>query len=161
MRLLLIEDSQDIVDSLFITFQMIAPEWQLVSTPFGTEGMDLARSEDPDVILLDMMLPDVSGLKVLEQIRAFSTTPVVVFTVREEKRFQDEARKLGANDYIVKPCRYRELLERITVALQNADRSGDRVPSRHEGCATGSLVMDLQTCRDEVAWLPLNGPVRI
>ena len=139
MRLLLIEDSQDIVDSLFIAFQMIAPEWQLVSTPFGTEGMDLARSEDPDVILLDMMLPDVSGLKVLEQIRAFSTTPVVIFTVREEKRFQDKARKLGADDYVVKPCGYRELLERITVALQNADRSGDRDYSRQHDCVAASL----------------------
>jgi two-component system KDP operon response regulator KdpE len=99
-KLLIIEDDVEIVDSINLTFQMDWPEVALVSTRLGEEGIDLAESEQPDVIVLDLGLPDISGFEVLKQIRQFSTVPIIVLTVRTEEADLIRGLEYGADDYI-------------------------------------------------------------
>jgi len=84
------------------------------------EGVELAESEKPNVIILDLGLPDMSGFDVLKQIRLFSSVPLVVLTVRTEEDNIFKALELGADDYIVKPCGRLELLARISVRTRGS-----------------------------------------
>lgn len=120
MKVLVIEDDAQIVESLALTLQIRWPEVQVVSTHLGVEGVELAESEKPNVIILDLGLPDMSGFDVLKQIRLFSSVPLVVLTVRTEEDNIFKALELGADDYIVKPCGRLELLARISVRTRGS-----------------------------------------
>ena len=124
MKVLVIEDDAQIVESLALTLQIRWPEVQLVSTHLGVEGVELAESEKPNVIILDLGLPDINGFDVLKRIRLFSSVPIVVLTVRTEEDNIFKALELGADDYIVKPCGRLELLARISVRTRG---SGNRI----------------------------------
>jgi len=117
-KVLIIEDDPEIVDSVMLSFQIDWPEAQLVSTRMGEEGIDLVETEAPDIVILDLGLPDVDGFEVLNRIRLFSPVPVVVLTVREEESTVTRALELGADDYVTKPFRKRELLSRLKVQLR-------------------------------------------
>jgi two-component system response regulator VicR len=120
MKVLVIEDDAQIVESISLTLQIRWPQVQVVSTHLGEEGVELAESEKPNVIILDLGLPDISGFDVLKRIRLFSSVPIVVLTVRTEEDNIFKALELGADDYIVKPCGRLELLARINVRTRGS-----------------------------------------
>ena len=113
MKVLLIEDDPEIVESLSLAFQVRCPEANLVSTYLGREGIELASSEAPDVIILDLGLPDVSGFEVLRQIRLFSTVPIIILTATSDESYMVRALEWGADDYVVKPFKPPEFLVRV------------------------------------------------
>ena len=117
-KVLVIEDDQEIVDSLSLLFQMRWPEAQLVSTVLGEEGVELAESESPDLVIIDLGLPDISGFEVLRQIRAFSSVPTVILTVRADEGDMVKGLEWGADDYVIKPFRQSEFLARLKVQLR-------------------------------------------
>jgi len=119
MKALIIEDDPEIVESISLAFQIHWPEAQLVSTHMGKKGIELAESEDPDIIILDLGLPDMSGFEVLKQIRLFSSVPIIVLTVRAEEADIVKGLEWGADDYIVKPCGQLELLARIKARVRD------------------------------------------
>ena len=120
MKVLVIEDDAQIVESVSLTLQIRWPEVQVVSTHLGEEGVEWAESEKPNIIILDLGLPDISGFDVLKRIRLFSSVPIVVLTVRTEEDNIFKALELGADDYIVKPCGRLELLARINVRTRGS-----------------------------------------
>lgn len=122
MKVLVIEDDKTIIDSISLIFQLSWPETKLISTPLGQKGIELAEVEKPDVVILDLGLPDISGYEVLKQIRLFSAVPIIILTVRAEE--VDIVRRLegGADDYIVKPFRQLELLFRIRSVTRRQER---------------------------------------
>lgn len=123
MKVLLIEDNSEIVDIVTITLQLRWAEVTLISTFLGNEGVELAKTEQPDLIMLDLGLPDIDGFQVLRQIRDFSDVPVVILTVRGEEMDKIKGLELGADDYIIKPFSPGELLARMKALLRSSSMS--------------------------------------
>ncbi len=113
MKTVIIEDDQASIDIVSLIFKVSHPEIQLFSSKLGEEGLDLIVKENPDVVILDLGLPDIDGFEVLKRIRLFSDLPVLVLTVRGDENDVAKALELGADDYIIKPFRHLEFLARI------------------------------------------------
>ena len=113
MKVLIIEDDQEIVEAVSLAFQIRWPEAKLVSTHLGERGIELVESESPDVVILDLGLPDISGFEVLKQTRLFSAVPILILTVRADEADIVKGLEWGADDYVVKPFRQLELLSRV------------------------------------------------
>jgi DNA-binding response OmpR family regulator len=117
LKVLIIEDSPEIIKSLSLTFKIRWPEAQVSSAENGKKGLDLVKTESPDIIILDINLPDMIGFDVLAKIRTFSDVPVIILTVREGSEDRLRANELGASDYLTKPFRPSDLLNRIQAVL--------------------------------------------
>jgi len=128
VKFLVIEDDKTIIDSISLIFQLSWPETKLISTPLGQKGIELAETEHPDVVILDLGLPDISGYEVLKQIRLFSAVPVIILTVRSEEVDIVRGLEGGADDYIVKPFRQLELLSRIRCVTRRQERVTQEKP---------------------------------
>jgi two-component system, OmpR family, response regulator VicR len=113
MKILVIEDDPQIVEAISLAFQIRWPEAKLISTHQGEKGIDLVENEKPDIVILDLGLPDINGFDVLKQIRLFSDIPILILTARAEESDIVKGLEWGADDYMVKPFRQLELLSRI------------------------------------------------
>jgi len=113
MKVLIIEDDREIVEIITLAFEIRWPGVTLVNTHLGNKGVELVESEKPDVIILDLGLPDTNGFDVLKEVRTFSDTPIMILTVRGEESDVVKGLEWGADDYMVKPFRQLELLSRI------------------------------------------------
>src|SRR5512140_39275 len=120
MKILAIEDDQSIIDALGVAFEFRWPEAILVSAKTGKEGIDLVRNEHPDIVLLDINLPDTTGFRVLKSVREFSSVPIIILTVRSDDADQLRGLESGADDYITKPFDYLMLLARVKAVLRRA-----------------------------------------
>lgn len=107
----------------------------------GEEGLELETRYHPDLVLLDMVLPDISGTDVIARLRDRTSIPIIVLSVRGAEAEKVRALELGADDYLTKPFGVDELLARIRVALRHAARSG----SGHDSVfRSGELAVDLE-----------------
>jgi two-component system KDP operon response regulator KdpE len=123
---LIIDDEQQIRRLLHACLE--ANDYKVVETSTGAEGISEAAQRPPDVIILDLGLPDMDGSSVLKRLRQWSSVPVVVVSVREREEEMIAALDNGADDYVTKPFRTGELLARL------------RVAQRHKNLASGSPV---------------------
>ncbi|TET16386.1 MAG: PAS domain S-box protein [Dehalococcoidia bacterium] len=139
-KVLIVEDDQEIVSVVRLAFQMRWPEAQLISTSLGEEGAELVETENPDLVILDLGLPDISGFDVLREIRLFSSVPVVILTVKADEADMVKGLEWGADDYVVKPFRQLELLARLKVQLRKQIPPGEEAP-----IISGSLRLDPST----------------
>jgi len=128
-KVLMIEDDPGIIEFISLAFQMEWPEAELVSTGQGEEGIDLVETEAPDIVILDLGLPDISGFEVLRQIRLFSPVPIVILTVKTEEPDIVKGLEWGADDYVTKPFRQKELLARLKVQLRKEALSDGDAPT--------------------------------
>lgn len=103
----------------------------------GLEALRLFRSAHPDLLLLDVMLPEMGGLEVLKTIRSESTTPIIMLTARTEELDKLLALELGADDYVTKPFRPREVMARVKAVLRRSQPGGQSTPLR-----VGDLELD-------------------
>ena len=119
----------------------------------GREGLDLYAKKRPDVLILDLGLPDMDGTDVIKEIRAGADTPIIVLSVREAEPQKVEALDLGADDYLTKPFGVDELLARVRVALRHTARpkSGAEAIFRSE-----NLEVDLEQRRVRVNGLDVH-----
>jgi len=128
-RILVVEDEQDLQQVLEYNLRQAGHE--VTVTKLGNEGIKLARELRPDLVLLDLMLPDISGTEVCKQLKehpATRTIPVIMLTARGEEIDRVVGFELGADDYVVKPFSVRELLLRIQAIL----RRGRGEPGENE-----------------------------
>jgi len=130
LKLLIIEDDEEIVEAISLAFQIRWPEAKIVSTRYGKKGAELVESEQPDVVILDLGLPDTNGFEVLREIRQFSDVPVIIVTVRAEESDIIKGLEWGADDYIVKPFRQLELIARIRAQTRQKGQQGELTVSR-------------------------------
>jgi len=128
MKVLIIEDDREIIEVISLAFKIRWPEVKLISTPLGERGVEIVESENPDVVILDIGLPDISGFEVLEQIRLFSEVPILILTVRAEESDIVKGLELGADDYMVKPFRQLELLSRVRALTRRVNPVSSRNP---------------------------------
>ncbi|MCI8430326.1 MAG: response regulator transcription factor [Lachnospiraceae bacterium] len=130
-RVLVVEDDKSIRN--FFRTVLEANNYDVLMAGTGTEAYSLITSRCPDVVILDLGLPDMDGMKILKNVREWSSMPVVVVSARTHERDKVEALDLGADDYITKPFGTSELLARIRTAIRHA-RAACLAP---EGMQTG------------------------
>lgn len=118
MKILLIEDNPEIQESVALILKLRWPESTLITTLFGEKGVELAEKEIPDLVILDINLPDINGFQVLRQIRSFSNVPLVILTAKEGETDKIKGLELGADDFIVKPFSAGEFLARLKAVLR-------------------------------------------
>lgn len=156
--ILIIEDEASI--SAFISAILSANQYRTLCATSGREGLALISSNAPDVVLLDLGLPDMDGAEVLRIIRAQTVTPVIIVSARGLERDKVAALDLGADDYIVKPFGTAELLARIRTALRHSPKSMGSKPQGLTNKTIGELNIDYQkrlvTLRRETLHLTPN-----
>ena len=113
MKLLIIEDDPIISETVTICFNLRWPEAEVVATDSGEEGVKLAGSESPDVIILDVGLPGMDGYHTLRQLREFTDAPAIMLTARDDELAKVKGLEWGADDYITKPFSHIELLAEV------------------------------------------------
>lgn len=136
--ILLIDDEPQILRALKTILS--AGHFRVISAVTGEQGIALAASQLPDVIILDLSLPDMDGIQVCEQIREWSTIPIIILSVRDGEREKVAALDKGADDYLTKPFNIEELMARIRVALRHSSQS---IGNKETVIKTGSLSIDL------------------
>lgn len=136
--ILVIDDEPQILRALKTILG--SSHFRVISAINGEEALALAATQQPDVIILDLSLPDMDGISVCEQIREWSRTPIIVLSVRDGEHDKVAALDKGADDYLTKPFNIQELLARIRVALRHSTQS---IGNKETTIVAGSLSVDL------------------
>jgi len=118
VKFLIIDDDEEIINIIGLTLRVGWPEVEVVSSRLGKRGINMVETESPDLVILDLGLPDSNGFEVLKAIRMFSDVPIVILTVSEQESDVVRGLELGANEYITKPFRQMELLARLKSVLR-------------------------------------------
>jgi len=139
-RVLIIEDEPSYVQALQVALG--AEGFEVVAALDGKEGLERFRATPPELILLDLMLPGLSGLDVLREVRRLSDVPVIVVSAKGAEADIVSALELGADDYVTKPYSARELIARVRVATRRA-----AVAAAGEVLIAGPASLDLATRR--------------
>lgn len=118
-KILLVDDAKTVL----MMEQMILnqPEFQLITAHDGEQAVELALSETPDLILLDVIMPNMTGIEVLERLRSEPATkrvPIIMVTTRSESEYVDKARAAGCTDYVTKPLDAADLLSKVRNLLE-------------------------------------------
>jgi two-component system KDP operon response regulator KdpE len=145
VRVLVVDDEPQIRRLLRVSLG--AQGYQVREAAHGEEAITMTATERPDVIILDLGLPDLDGLDVLRRIREWTDTPIVVLSVREQEAEKVKAFDLGADDYVTKPFGMAELLARIQTALRHRLQTEVEEPIFR----SGELIVDLGRRRVSVA----------
>ncbi len=122
-RLVLVVEDENAV-MRFLCATLPAHGYRVIEARTGQQALVEASTRVPDIILLDLGLPDLDGVEVARRLREWSTTPIIVLSARGQERDKVEALDAGADDYLTKPFGVGELLARMRVALRNAARVG-------------------------------------
>lgn len=133
IKILLIEDEPTI--SKFIDATLSANHYKVILCRTGREGIGLISSHCPDLVLLDLGLPDMDGLQVIKEVKEWSFLPILVVSARDDEYSKVQALDAGADDYITKPFGTSELLARIRTALRHyikADSKGGKTKSSYK-----------------------------
>jgi DNA-binding response OmpR family regulator len=118
MRVLLIEDDREVVEIVSLCFEVRWPDVNVLHAELGEYGIEMASSENPDIVILDLGLPDMDGFDVCAQIRSSSDMPIVGLIVRDTLNEIMKGLELGADDYITKPFKPVEFLARVNTLLR-------------------------------------------
>lgn len=141
-KILVVEDEKNIVDIL--AFNLKREGYTVITAMDGAAGLSLALEEDPDLILLDLMLPRLDGFEVCRRLRESGrTTPVIMLTAREEETDKVMGLELGADDYITKPFSMRELLARVKANIRRTDMVAAAAPAAQR-LELGRIAVDTQ-----------------
>jgi len=140
MKVVVIDDSPEIIEVVSLCFQLRWSGATLVSAGEGAKGLEVIEAENPDVVILDIGLPDMDGFQVLREIRLFSQVPVIMLTVKGEDTDVARGLELGADDYIVKPFSHIELIARVQAVLRRT--RGLAVTTEERPFVSGKLSVD-------------------
>jgi two-component system response regulator RegX3 len=139
-RVLLVEDEAGLADS--VRYTLDSEGFEVLVAVTGPAGIEAVRIHGPDVVLLDLMLPGMSGLDVCRQVRTFSDVPIIMLTAKDAESDKVAGLELGADDYMTKPFSVRELVARIRSQLRRVSRTG-LLADTNEVLRGGSVEMDL------------------
>ncbi len=142
MKLLLVDDDADIRASVRLGFELQWRDVEVVEAASGADGLRLVEDSRPDLVLLDVGLPDLDGYAVLREIRAFSAVPVIMLTARDEPIDKVRGLEAGADDYVGKPFDHLELMARVRAVLRRLDLKAP--VGRTTAYRNGALEIDLE-----------------
>lgn len=158
LTILVVEDEESFIDAL--TVGLRREGFLVVVARDGVEAITQFDRYKPDVVLLDVMLPKVSGIDVCRQIRAKSRTPVIMVTAKTSEIDTVVALEVGADDYITKPYRLRELVARIRAVLRRSPSAADSASEPGDLVEVGDVKLDSSshevTIRGDVVPFPLK-----
>jgi two-component system, OmpR family, KDP operon response regulator KdpE len=140
MKILVVDDAPEVIESVRLGFMLQWREVEVLGVGEGERALDLVEREAPDLVLLDVGLPDLDGYEVLRRVREFSDVPVVMLTARDDTLDKVKGLELGADDYVTKPFNHLELLARVRAVLRRLDMPAPR--SRAPSFASGELEVD-------------------
>lgn len=146
---LIVEDDKQIRS--FIRFSLRTQNYRAVEAANGKEALASIVADRPDILILDLGLPDMDGLAIIKNVRAFSDMPIIVVSARDQDREKVEALDAGADDYLSKPFSINELLARIRVILRHCKSAAEN-PAPQRIYRIGELEVDLEKHR-----VTLNG----
>lgn len=144
--ILVVDDEIEIIRLL--RYNLAAQGYQVFTASSGEEALQELARHRPDLVLLDLNLPDMSGLEVCRRVRTSSALPIIVLSVKDRERDKVQALELGADDYVSKPFGIQEVLARVRVALRRQTPSTPGMPERR--IEIGPLRVDLEQQR---VWL--------
>ena len=141
---LVIDDEQPIVEIL--KFNLTKEGYAVLEAYDGAAGLELALNKNPDLILLDVMLPKMDGFEVCRKIREKSSVPIIMLTAREEEVDKVLGLELGADDYMTKPFSVRELTARVKANLRRMtiDKASGNTPDNGSVIVSGDLVINME-----------------
>jgi DNA-binding response OmpR family regulator len=141
-RILIVEDEPNMVAGLRDNFEFEG--YDVITAPDGVAGLERALKESPDLVILDVMMPRMSGLDVCKQLKAKRpSVPIIMLTARGQEVDKVVGLELGADDYVTKPFSIRELLARVKAVLRRAKT----VPKEQERYSFGEVVVNLKSCQ--------------
>lgn len=139
-RVLLVEDDLDLAEPL--REGLVQEGFRLVHARTGREGLERLEREPVDVVVLDVMLPDVDGFSVCREIRARSDVPILMLTARGHELDRVTGLEVGADDYVTKPFSFRELVARIGAILRRRELDRGAAPSPGDRLTVGEVTLD-------------------
>ncbi|HEV8421078.1 MAG TPA: response regulator transcription factor, partial [Actinomycetota bacterium] len=139
-RILVVEDEASLADT--VRYNLEREGYAVIVAPDGRAALERFRVEEPTLVILDLMLPEVSGLDVCRAIRAESDIPIIMVTAKDSEADKVAGLELGADDYVTKPFSVRELVSRVRANLRRA-RPRTAAPTPDEMLAGGPVSMDV------------------
>ncbi len=156
---LIIEDEKNI--QTFMGKILKRHDYRVICADSGRQGLELIRSQCPDIILLDLGLPDIDGDHVIEEVRTWTSTPIIVISARTAEKEKVASLDLGADDYITKPFGTSELLARIRASLRHSNRLRTDNTFYIRPYCHGDMILDfskriLTICGAEIHLTPIE-----
>ena len=143
-HILVIDDEPQILRAMRTI--LTEKQFRVTTASRGEEGLALAATGEPDLVILDLGLPDIDGVEVCKRLREWTQTPIIILSVRDSERDKVAALDMGADDYLTKPFGIEELLARVRVALRHATSRKDSQNARgvqSKVVKAGPLLIDL------------------
>ena len=140
LSILLVEDEKNICDFISLSAQ----DYRISTAHTGKEALPIITSQCPDLILLDLGLPDMDGMEIIRQVRTWSSVPIIVLSARTQEQEKVRALDLGADDYLTKPIGTSELLARIRTALRHSNRLNTDSPLYKRPFHAKGLTIDFE-----------------
>lgn len=140
-KILVVEDEEEILD--FVRRYLLREKYTIITAGNGQEALRMIREQEPDLIILDLMLPIMDGLEVIRQMRKEHVTPILILSARADETDRVVGLELGADDYVTKPFSPRELVARVKALLRRSAISA--VPRKI--IQKGALTIDLEARR--------------
>ena len=152
---LIVEDEDNILEA--VKYNLVKEGYDVVSAVDGEAGLDLARKANPDLVILDIMLPKVDGFQVCQLLRRETDMPIIMLTARTEETDRVVGLELGADDYVTKPFSMRELLARVKALLRRSNLTSEKRQSEALSYVkTGNLALDLARHQAAIDDKPLD-----
>jgi two-component system alkaline phosphatase synthesis response regulator PhoP len=139
VKILIVEDESDMLNGLRDNFEYEG--YQVIAVKDGEEGLKRATADKPDLVVLDVMLPKISGLEVCKRLRQRSRVPILMLTARGQEVDKVAGLETGADDYVTKPFSIRELLARVKALLRRSDPGRQPI----QGYSFGGVTVDFVT----------------
>ena len=140
-KILIVDDEPDIIE--FLTYNLKKEGFDVISATNGKEGLEKARKEIPDLVVLDIMMPQMDGVEVCRRLRedaSFDSTLIAFLTAREEDYIEIKALEEGGDDYITKPLKPRVFVSRIKALLRRQSQKADKL--ENSAIYAGDLIID-------------------
>lgn len=138
--ILVVEDDRAVRNLITTTLEMQGYKFHTAET--GIQAVMEAASQNPQIMLLDLGLPDMDGVEIIKKVRSWSNMPIIVVSARSEDRDKIDALDAGADDFLTKPFSVEELLARLRVSLRRLNYSGDSQMTENSSFVNGGLKID-------------------
>jgi two-component system, OmpR family, response regulator VicR len=159
MVILIVEDDPTISEVIGMTFEIRWPDVKIVSITSGQQAIEIVEKQHPDLMILDLGLPDIDGFEVLKEVRLFSTVPIIIITARDEEKDIVKALERGADDYIIKPFRQLELMARAQALLRRAHLVSQACPDVYGQFRFGQSIHNLFVDKREIRLTTTEGTI--
>ncbi|MDP2728898.1 MAG: response regulator transcription factor [Dehalococcoidales bacterium] len=140
-KILIVEDDHNLLDTL--KYNLLKEGYDVATASDGAQALEVARREKPDLIILDVMLPEVSGLEVCRILRKEMATPILMLTARVEETDKIVGLEIGADDYMTKPFSLRELIARVRAMLRRAKMVENEPGVKGDSLTFGDIKVDI------------------